>query len=89
MKIPQSWEQWFKTLIAGSISGSCSAILASFGAAAVGKPLDWKQIGAVAGSGAFMSAVMYLKQSPLPDITETKVTTETKKTTETTETINK
>lgn len=66
IQIPKQWADWAKTIVAGSISGACSAILAVTGTAVIGKPLNWEQIGAVAGAGAFMSAVMYLKQSPLP-----------------------
>jgi zinc transporter ZupT len=66
MKIPRNVEQWVKTLLAGVISGSANAVMGSIGAAAIGQPLNWKQIGAVATSGGFIAAVTYLQKSPLP-----------------------
>lgn len=64
--IPKTWKHWLKTLIAGCISGAANAVTGSAGAAVVGQPLNWKQIGAIAGSGGFIAAVMYLQKSPLP-----------------------
>jgi hypothetical protein len=66
MSLPRTTKNWLKTLIAGCISGAANAIMGSTGAAVVGQPLNWKQIGAIAGSGGFIAAVMYLQKSPLP-----------------------
>ena len=67
-------ETWLKSLLAAAIGGTANTILLSLGvsvanAAGAGvKPLDWSQIKAVAISGAFLSVLMYLKQSPIPPL---------------------
>ena len=67
---------WFYGLVSGSIGGGATAAVSSLGLAigqAVGidvHGLDYKQIGAVFISGAVMSAILYLKQSPLPPFDE-------------------
>lgn len=57
---------WLYGLVAAVIGGTANALLGSIGSAAVGQPLNWEQIGAIALSTGFLSAVTYLSKSPLP-----------------------
>lgn len=67
---------WLYGLISGAIGGGATAGVSTLGllvgnvAGADVKPLDFKQVGAVFLSGAVMSAILYLKQSPLPPLDE-------------------
>jgi hypothetical protein len=67
---------WLNHLIAAVITGGSSTALASLGisgASMVGldiKPLDFKQLGAVALGGAVVGLLAYLKQSPIPPTDE-------------------
>jgi hypothetical protein len=67
-----STKKWLHGLIGGIIGGGANAAVASLGIAgaqAVGAQiaaLSLKQVGAVFISGAVISALLYLKQSPLP-----------------------
>ncbi len=58
---------WLKGLLAAVISAVASSILSSGFASASGSPLNWAQIGSIAGSSALVGACLYLKQSPIPD----------------------
>lgn len=63
---------WIRNCIAAIVTGGSSTALASLGiagASAAGvdvKPLDFKQLGAVALAGALVGLLAYLKQSPIP-----------------------
>lgn len=72
INIPRKVEQWIKALIAAIVSGFSNSILAALGigaANAVGanvEPLHWKQVLDIGLTGAFIGAIMYLKQAPVP-----------------------
>ena len=86
------WETWFHGLISAAIGGAASAITAQTGLVtgqASGMdlhPLNLKGLGIVAATSGFVSAAFYLKQSPLPAMSQTvtqtvavqEVTTQTK-----------
>ena len=57
---------WAKGLLAAIISAVSNAIITTISANAIGSPLNWAQIGAVAATSALLGAAMYLKQSPVP-----------------------
>lgn len=64
-------EVWLKGLLAAAISGAANSIAVivvdpdHFSPAAVG---GFKKLGLVAVTGAAVGAVMYLKQSPVPNV---------------------
>jgi hypothetical protein len=71
------WETWFHGLIAAAIGGAASAITTQTGLA-TGQtagldmhPLNLKSLAVVAGTSAMVSAAFYLKQSPLPALSQT------------------
>jgi hypothetical protein len=79
---------WLKGLIAAIVSGVSNAVLATVGCNATGSPLNWSQIGTVAGTAAIVGAAFYLKQSPIPDdVTVKTISFEPNKTTVTATTI--
>lgn len=64
--------KWLYGLMSGVIGGGANAAVSSLGVAVAGTVgikvplLDLKQIGVIFMSGAVISALFYLKQSPLP-----------------------
>ena len=78
------WRHWIYGLTAAVIGSAANTIAATLGAGAIGDPLNMGQIWTIAITSAILGAAMYLKQSPLPAVIETK--TETKKVEVTTET---
>jgi len=85
-----NWEMWLYGLLNGSIGGAATsggAWLGMSGAKAAGLDvpvLNWKALGVILISGALTNLFFYLKQSPLPSIEKTVITTtqtETKVTT--------
>lgn len=86
------WETWLHGLFGGAIGGAANAGSAWLGLAlAKGSGLDvptlnFKSLGIICATSALASAFLYLKQSPLPEIssiTETKITTATSTSVET------
>lgn len=70
----QRFERWCYGLVGGVIGGAATS-LSSAASVAMGKSfgmdmpvLTLRQIGFIAGSGAFWTLVAYLKQSPLPPL---------------------
>jgi len=67
-----NWRTWLKGLFSAIIGGAANSITVmaidptqfNFGA-------GLKKLGTVAGISALIAGAMYLKQSPLPGITET------------------
>lgn len=65
--IPQNWKQWLKSLIAAVIGGAANSL-----SAAVVDPAHFNLSGGLhnlaemAAAGAFISLIMFLKQSPVP-----------------------
>ncbi len=86
------WETWLHGLVGGAIGGAANAGASWIGmvsakAAGLDVPtLNLKSLGIICGTSALLSAFLYLKQSPLPEIssiTETTVTTAKQTTVET------
>lgn len=84
------WETWLHGLIGGAIGGGANAGASWIGmvsakAAGLDVPtLNLKSLVIICGTSALLAAFLYLKQSPLPEIssiTETKITTATATTT--------
>lgn len=63
---------WLRGLFGGVIGGGANAVLSAFGiagAAAINDnitPLDLRHVGIMFASGAIISTMMFLKDSPLP-----------------------
>lgn len=71
------WETWVHGLVAALISGGASAVTAQTGLA-TGQtagydmhPLNLKSLGVIAITSGLISAAFYLKQSPLPALSQT------------------
>jgi len=70
--IPRRVEQWFKALVAAGIGGFANSILAALGVTAANglgdhmPKLTFHQEIAIGAAGAFVSVLMFLKQSPVP-----------------------
>lgn len=88
----QSWDTWLHGLLGGAIGGAASAGSAWLGMAAAKAggldvpTLNFKALLVICGTSALSSAFLYLKQSPLPEIssvTETTVTSATATTVQT------
>lgn len=68
----KNWKAWATGLAAAVVSGAAHAAGAVLGIGAANmvganiKPLDLKELGVVAASGAVTGAVAYLMKSPLP-----------------------
>ncbi len=73
---------WIQGLLAAIVSAVATSILSSGVSSSVGSPLNWNQISVIAGSSALVGACLFLKQSPIPEISIT--SSETVKTTVTT-----
>ena len=87
MRIPDSWETWFKTIVATFIAGFAGAITTAAGigvANAAGikiAQLDLKQLCVTGLAAGGIGVLNYLKKSPLPDMTDTQIQTVTLTTT--------
>lgn len=86
------WETWLHGLIGGSIGGAANAGSAWLGlvvakSSGLDVPtLNLKSLGVICGTSALLSAFLYLRQSPLPEIssiTETTITSATATTVQT------
>jgi hypothetical protein len=82
-----SWDTWLHGLFGGAIGGAASAGSAWLGMAAAKAggadvpTLNLKALGIILGTSALTSAFLYLKQSPLPEISTVTQTTVTQATT--------
>jgi len=59
-------EKWLYGLVAASISAGASTAAGVAASFVTGKPFDWGQVGTGSLVSAFIAAMFYLRQSPLP-----------------------
>lgn len=78
-----NWADWFYGLIYGAIGGGATTVYAAFGTMiidphdfAFGSPKSLHLIWLVFSFSALMSAILYLKQKPLPDMKKREETVE-------------
>lgn len=78
-----NWDDWIYGLIYGAIGGGSSSVYAAFGALIVdphdfafGSAKSFRLIGWVFAFSALMSAFLYLKQKPLPEMKRREETVE-------------
>lgn len=55
----------FAHLLNAAVNGAAASVLSAGGAAAVGTPMEAKQIGVAALAGALIGTLRHLQQSPL------------------------
>ena len=62
-----NWKKWLHGFLGAVISSTATTVGAVAGSTISGTPMDMKAVGGAALGGAITGAVLYLKQSPIPE----------------------